>query len=600
MATSIIVLRHQGPWPVPAAQVLSGVPAPLTSLPREDIEVNTSVFTAQVDQGDWGGQARFLAERASEIHARLATASDTEVHYFGLAEIPHVIAMGAFIGDEVPVEIHEFDRDTKSWVWPSAKKALEARIIGLPEGAPIPAAGSVVLRVEISFAISDQDVHEAAGSKHLAEVRVALAEHLNPSICKVRSPADLQEIRMRVREAIAGIRTKFPNFETLHVFAAAPVSVCFALGQELKPRNSPPIQTYRFRKIEGQPAYAPALILSAALEGQAEAPLTEEDHAAAAAARHVWREALREVETYAATKEALKVRAPGKWFELLEPVEAMRAACPFPPLPAVCDLVPQGALVDDSPVATEYGFSKPDKTWHLSDRLLLALRGGTGGDPDKLKRLIRLFLFHEYLHDFHSLTKYRAAEVGRFQNCLEHIDYTADSYAIIHQLDLQASRDHTEVNSDQKRVEFVKRQVELVVGSFWAFQPAPPIREWQVRRLRRYLNWYWRLVQIGYAKDFLTVLRLLARPPHVEVVGLHQVAVGQRVFCHLDRIDHRTKPELGLVLENHKLLRVFDSVTSPLPQFLSAFQNRDHDAIVKFFLGVYEQANELGGALPTE
>jgi hypothetical protein len=29
--------------------------------------------------------------------------------------------------------------------------------------------------------------------------------------------------------------------------------------------------------------------------------------------------------------------------------------------------------------------------------------------------------------------------------------------------------------------------------------------------------------------------------------------------AHLDRLDQRTKPELGIVLENHKLLRVPDS-----------------------------------------
>mgnify|MGYP001176831359 FL=1 len=600
MPTNILIVRHAGPWPVPATAVAPAIPAPLNALHREDFEVNTEPFNAQIEQGDWSGQSRLLAERASEIHAKMALLTGAELHYFGLAEVPHVIAMGAYLGDEIPIELHDFDRDAKSWAWPESKRTLEARVLGLPSGDPIPAEGSVVLRVEISFAISDEDVHDAAGAKHLAEVRVTLREGLNPAICKVRSPADVQEVRLRIREALAAIRTKFPNLETLHVFAAAPVSVCFALGQELKPRNSPPVQTYRYRKIDGQPAYMPALILSAELEGQAETPLTDEDRATAQRVRGVWREALKEVETYAAAKRALQNRQPSRWYELLEPVDKLRAVRPFPPLPPVCDIVPDGARVDDNPVATEYGFTKPTKTWHLSDRLLVALHTSTQGKADDLKRLIRLFLFHEYLHDYHSLTKYRAAEVGRFQNCLEHIDYTADSYAILHQLDLQASRDHTEVDTDDKRRRFIQRQVELVVGSFWAFQPPPPIREWQVRRIRRYLNWYWRLVQIGYAEDLETVLRLLARPPHVEIVGLHQVAVGQRLFCYLDRLDRRTKPELGVVLENHKLLRVADSVTSPLPQFFAAFQNRDHDAIVKFFLGVYELADELGGALPTD
>lgn len=600
MPTSLLIVRHSGLRPVTATEVAASIPVSLNSLHRDDFEVNTEPYGTQIEQGDWSGQSRFLAEKAGEIRAKLTSRDGAEAHYFGLAEVPHVIAMGAHMGDETPIEIHDFDRDAKSWAWPEDHKTLNARVVGLPSGEPITAEGSVVLRVEISFAISDQDVHEAAGSRHLAEVTVTLADALTPAICKVRSSADLREVRLRIREAISAIRSSFPNLDTLHVLAAAPVSVCFALGQELKPRNSPPIQTYRYRKIDGEPAYTPAIVLSAGSEAQAEAPLTDEDRKTASSVRGIWRAALKEVETYAAGKRAQQKPQLGPWYELLEPVETLRVVRPFPPLPPICELVPAGARVDDEPVPTEYGFKKPTRTWHLSDTLLAAFAASTKGDPESLKRLIRLFLFHEYLHDFHSLSKYRAAEVGRFQNCLEHIDYTADSYAMLHQLDIQRTLDHGEVDDEDKQKRYIEQQVRLAVGSFWAFQPSPPIREWQVRRLRRYLNWYWRLVQIGFAPNLATVFRLLARPPHVEIAGLHQFAIGQRLFCRLDRLDHRTKPELAIVLENEKLLRVPDSVTSPMPQFLEAFQNRDSDAIVHFFLGVYEQAKDLGGALPTE
>jgi hypothetical protein len=63
-------------------------------------------------------------------------------------------------------------------------------------------------------------------------------------------------------------------------------------------------------------------------------------------------------------------------------------------------------------------------------------------------------------------------------------------------------------------------------------------------------------------------------------------------------MDTRTRPELALILENEKILRVPDSTTSNLNQLLVAFQQRQHDAIVRFFKGVYERAEELGGALP--
>lgn len=599
MPTNVVLLRHPGlpDRSVPSAAALQALSPALQALPRRDIEVDTRPFAAQIDQGDWEGQAAFLAAEAAQVHSQMNELGDAELHYFGLAEIPHVIALGAFIGDEQPLVIHEFNRDAGRWTWPEDQRAIELTTYGLPTGEPIPARGSAILRVEISFAIADDDIHAAAGTNHLVEVRIGFPAGALPEICKVRSAADLLAVRTHVRTAIAAIRTKCPNLETLHVFAAAPASVCFALGQELKPRNSPPIQTYRYRQVAGQPSYKPALELSGEVGVEAEELLTTEETATANQVRDIWRAALNQVETYAGGKGDHFKGQTVPWYEMLQPTEVFREVKPFPPLMPVHLAVPQGAQVDTNPVATEYGFTKPDKSWHLSDRLLVSFSEAANGDPDTLQQLIRLFLFHEYLHDFHSLTKYRAEGVGTFANCLEFIDYTADTYALLHQLDLQRGLDRATVSTDDLQRQFLVNQLELVLASFWAFERRAPVKEWQVRRLRRYLNWYWRLVQVQYATDLLAVVRLFARPPHVELAGVHQFTRGRRLYCRLDKLDSSTDLELAVVLENCKLLRVTDSTTTNLEQLLIAFQNRDHESILKFFRSVYEQANDMGGAV---
>lgn len=548
MPTNLLIVRHPGPWPVPAQAVAAGIPKDLQGLHREDFEIDTGPFAAQIDQGDWEGQGRFLAEKASEIHGRLSKLTDAELHYFGLAEIPHIIAVGAYLGDEIPIDIHEYDRDAKSWAWPDTAQNLHAVVEGLPSGDPIAAEGSAVLRVEVSFAISDQDVHDAAGSKHLGEVKVALAKGRTPGICKVRSPLDLQEVRIKIREALAALRTKFPNLSTIHVFAAAPVSVCFALGQELKPRNSPPIQTYRYRKINGHDAYVPALELSSALGTTTEAPLTDEAKALAGTLRDVWREVLIQMDTYVGLKQdQFKDKKDALWFEMLEPIGPLSQVRPFPPLEPVTEVVRPGARVDDAPVPNEYSLTTDDNVWHLSDRLLLGFHASARGDADAFKHLVRLFLFHESLHEHHSLTKLRAAGVGRFPNCLEFIDYTADAYALLHQLDSQRIRDRRPVETEAQQVAFLRDQLRLVLESYWAFEPPAPVTEWQVRRVRRYLNWYWRLAQLEQTKDILTAVRLLSRPPRVEITGIHQTIRPPRHFCNVDRPDDSATGHATLV-----------------------------------------------------
>lgn len=599
MPNHTLILRHSSHLrQVDAGEVLAALPAEIANVPRTDRAIDTAPFNAQVEQDDWQGQARALALEAADIHEQAAKLGDVEVHYFGLAEVPHVIGLGAFLGDELPVVLHDWDRDRNTWTWPREDRTIRLTTKGLPTGEPIPASGSVVLRLEISFPISDEDVRTAIGSNHLGEVRIVHAADAAPEICKVRSAADLLAVREEVRKALAALRTRFPNCETIHMFAAAPVSACFALGQELKPRNSPPIQTYRFRKVEGQPSLKPALELSGRIEGEAEAPLTEDEKKTATQVRVVWREAMQDLENYVGLKrEAVKGGAP-RWYELLSAKDILEKVRPFPGLPPVTDVVPARAHVADEPVAREFSLTPDDQKWHLSDRMLLGFHAAAGGNADTLKFLIRLFLFHEYVHEFHSLTKLRAPDVGTFANCLEFIDYTADTYALLHQLDMERGRNFAGLQSEEAQLKFLVGQVHLLVSSFWAFDQGAPIREMQVRRVRRYMNWYWRLAQLERAKDLTTALHLFNHPPQVEIGGLQQVARNRRLFVRLDKVETGARLELALVLENHKLHRVADSTTTNLNQLAVAFQNRDGRAILRLFQGVLEEAKEKGGELP--
>lgn len=598
MATHVLILRHTGLRGIEPGEVLPALPTSVGSLPRTDREIDTQQFTPQIEQDDWAGQSRFLAQEAAAIHEQIEKLGDVETHYFGMPEVPHAIAFGAFFGDERSVALHDWDRERKSWAWPKSEQSIKVESKGLPSGAPIPATGSIILRVEISFPISDEDVRQAVGNNHLGEVRVVHADGAPPEICKVQSAADLEAVRREIRTALAALRAKFPNYETIHVFAAAPVSVCFALGQELKPRNAPPTSTYRYRKLNGDPPYKPALEVSGRIEAEVESPLTEEEKRIATEVRATWREALHEMDEYLiAKKEEEKGKGKLRWFEALSTASHLTAVRPFMSLPRATEVCPCDAVVDDEPVAREYSITPHDKTWHLSDRLLVAFHGATEGNRDRLKQLIRLFLFHEYLHEFHSLTKLRAPDVGTFANCLEFIDYTADVYALLHQLDLERRRNIKALESDKAQLAFLVDQVRLVIASFWAFEPKPPIREMQIRRLRRYLNWYWRLVQLESAPDRATALWLFGHPPQVEVGGLHQYARPRRLWLNLSKVEAGSRLELAIVLENLKLLRITDSTTANLQQLMEAFQKADTASIVRFFRAVLEEARDKGGDL---
>ena len=73
----------------------------------------------------------------------------------------------------------------------------------------------------------------------------------------------------------------------------------------------------------------------------------------------------------------------------------------------------------------------------------------------------------------------------------------------MHQLDLCRYQNSDLLNPSRART-FLADQIELAIKGFWAFDTELE-NEWQVRRIRRYLNWYWRFVQLEHGSDLRIV-----------------------------------------------------------------------------------------------
>jgi hypothetical protein len=602
MPERLILIRHSSPLrSVSEQEVIATLRDGDLALPREIVAVDTTSFADDVGAGDWERSTAYLREQAATIQ-RLANEDQrsTELRYFGLAEIPHVVALGAFIGDERFVRIVDYDRHGEEWAWPSSEQTLTLTTTPLPNER-LTQAGIAVVRVSISAAISDADVEAAVGRETLADVTISPAGGVVPQVGLVHSLADVEHARSAVRSALSAILAARPAVEVIHLFVAAPVSVSFVIGQELHLRSTVPIQTYRFRRAASDMAYVEAIRLSAAAAGQAPQPLTDEDRSRALHVRVVFAKALASVQAYAAAREKEALDPPNKWYGTLRIGPAVAEARPFPALPPLWQVVDSRDKVDDAPFDGEdgYGHDKDNHLWRLRDELLLGL-ADAAGDDGSLQRLIQLFLFHEDVHDYNALTKYTAKEVGSYPNSLEHIDYAADVYALLHQLGWASIYDSANVSTDAQRCEFLAREIDLVIRSFWAFEPRPfPLDEWQVRRLRRYLNWYWRHAQVKRAAPNLGVaIAALARRPSIELAGMRQRVVGRRHFASLTKRLPGDQLSMALVLEDERLMRISNSVVTNLDELLNAFRTGNHKAIQQFFNAVYEYAENWGGALP--
>src|SRR5204862_5205678 len=199
----LVLILHSGRRQVDEIAVLNAIDERARLSRRETILVDTQHFADDVRANEWSGHAAFLQERAEEVRRKADDTDSPELHYAGLAEIPHVIALGAAIGDERAIAVHEYDRDRDSWEWPSDE--LDEITIDNPVVSPIVTApGIAVLRVSIAAVVQDATVREIVGEEVLADVTVRFADG-EPTTARVRSEAQLAEIRTKIREAIAGI-----------------------------------------------------------------------------------------------------------------------------------------------------------------------------------------------------------------------------------------------------------------------------------------------------------------------------------------------------------------------------------------------------------
>lgn len=594
---NILLLRHSGLREVSEKEVLDELSDSELRVPRQVQHINTMDFSTAIDAGNWDSSEQYLVEQASLIRQLADTQGDTTIKYFGLAEIPHMLAVGAFIGDERHVQVFDFDRDRDTWAWPSTEQQLQLRTERLP-AERVPSNGRVAIRVEISSSIQDADVAAVLGTDLLADIRIRLQDEQTPMVKTIGSAADAQQVRLAMRRALAAVAEFRPGTEIIHLFVAAPAPVCFLLGQELRLRNSPPFQTYGYRK-QAEPKYQEAMLLTESDAMAAAEELTEEQVRRNQHIRQVvWPAALRGVLDYAASTKERSNDTSGIWYRTFAKKELFSAVNPFPSLPPLWAVANEHDTVDQEPYHGEFGHDKSVNTWRLNDGLLTGLSTATHGGDVELQKLIRLFLYHEYVHDYHSLTKYNATDVGRFPNCLERIDYAADLYALLHELDFASIYDRTSVATDDKIRQFLVDTIDLMIRSMWAFDAGGEFNRPQIRRVRRYLNWYWRRVQVSRAPELKVAMKALTTPPTIELAGCRLQVEGRRELMLLNKLDPTTDLSIGLVTENERLLRVTDSTNINIKALLQAFRSRDHDAIKVFFEGLFEEALSVQGALP--
>jgi len=214
--------------------------------------------------------------------------------------------------------------------------------------------------------------------------------------------------------------------------------------------------------------------------------------------------------------------------------------------------------------------------WFVDDNFFISLSNRLNNIDDILKA-VRLFLFHEAVHyKKHKLTNLTSVNIGSFPKVLETADYQADVYAIMNEYGYQLKMKGEIQNTKQ----FFMDTIRVATETMWSFDDVGlPLEEIQIRRLNRYMIWYWiysRVEQEGNTLD--EIVSIFEEKPVIELNGLKTKEENNRFFFELER--RKDQPlELAIFYKN-QLIRDGSASNLPLEGLVKGIKEMNGDAVL--------------------
>lgn len=149
--------------------------------------------------------------------------ADSHISLFAIAPQPLLFKLGTLLNRNYNVDVRQSQNDISDWKWGSNDQNIE---IDLVESNKSAIDKDVVLLVEITAGIADDEVIAACGNKKILRVKV---RHYNPKC--IKSTFDLKKIVDCYREALNKIRSEQPPNTNIHLIPIAPASVSIEMGR---------------------------------------------------------------------------------------------------------------------------------------------------------------------------------------------------------------------------------------------------------------------------------------------------------------------------------------------------------------------------------
>ncbi|ACY14761.1 SAVED domain-containing protein [Haliangium ochraceum] len=595
-----ILLSQSGLFPIAHEDMARAASAYHPGCLQRELQLDLREASAHaLASGDWSAARRAVDEAfAARIEPVREQCPGYTFLYFGSAPVPLAFHLGTRLGTGAIIDIVPRDHATGAWQWRERAPRAELVPATLPDERDR-SEGVAIVRVSSSHRVDPvltrELVREQTYETLLFEVDIALRAPAEDAFSNV---AEMCALAAEFRRVLDAIGERFPGIRRVHLFASVQPGVALLLGAQVS-RMHPEIQTYQYRRDGDRGArHEPALVSN----GRGRRPprvLSDDEIQRAAQDRVHLSEDLERMKGFADNASERSNATGDTWLhQVLGARESERApALQAPPWAFLPPLVKTELMrteiereitsVDDS-----FCLDADSKRWRLDDRWLAQLAERLPDDGER-RCALRLLLLHEAAHRGpQGLTRATSQGMGRFPKVLEEIDYHADLWAMLHERALEALQPTRGELGDVAG--YFCKLIGIATETMWAFDDGgEPLPEIQIRRLNRYLIWYWQWLHLKVAgqssgSERLTLaeaLEILSSRPHIELAGPRIRAHDQRVFYLLE--DRPSVPELAVYHEG-KLFRFGHTLPFDIPTLLSAIAARDGEAALEILRAAAE------------
>jgi len=589
MAEGYLIIKHQVFREITDVEVLQQLPNSGTIPAYQIFDIKREIIPMenvhQLDSVEYRIYQKNIID--NQIKPFLHDHPDYKVLYFGTATIPLALHLGYCFGSWKDVDVYLLHREKQTWNWTNDDDKNElpfsTNFVKEEFTGPI----DVIYKVETTYNIQEDELKTVVENPN--KLIGLCVEPIGKDV--FRNQDQLKAFAHQFSLGLDSIANYLPATDKIHLFPAVPVGLAFLMGTRINPLVTKPIVTYQFN-TNRTPKHEQILILQET--AQAEVNITEEDQKFI---DEIKNDLKAEFENKIAAFAKSKAEDKGRygttltWIKSILPEgnysEIERSV--WKPLPGIAEtILSSSTLSKETNLVMDGFFITENNEWQISDRFVFNIINRLDRDQGKILRALRMFIFHEALHIHQALTNYTALNIGRFPRVLEEADYIADVWAMIHEYSYSKMYYNQKAKSEK---EFFKEMIDVASKTMWAFDDLDPNNEeMQIRRVNRYLIWFWNYLQIEdrSCENLEHIISILANKPVLEIRGLDIRAQAQRTIYRLTGFKTE-ELEIGYLDMSGKIRRASNAGGFQLNEVVKGFRERSGEKILLQLKSWYHQ-----------